>query len=174
MIPSRRQVLQAAIALPASAALLAACSAINPNATPTENMINVTTDVNDIAGAFAKELPAFSTIKGITPQIISDVTAKIDEMQAVDGALTQAASTTAAQPLVQKIEADVNAVVDAVALLPLPPAIAAIFQAATILLPIIEASVGLMITPAAAAKAKAVRMSPDEARAVLRLTSLSR
>jgi len=153
------------------AGALAACAAIDPNATPQENLANVVTDVNDIAGAFMKVLPQIAAINGVPTSVIATVTSAVDEMQVVAQALSKAAlSTTAAQPLVQKIETDVNAVVDAVASLPLPSSVSSVIQAASILLPIIEAAVNLSVTTPAV---KASSMSPDEARAVLRLTRLS-
>jgi hypothetical protein len=155
-----------------SAITLAACAAIDPNATPQQNLARVVTDVDNIVGAFAKSLPQIGAVHGISAATLKTVTDAIGNMQVVGKALADAAtSITAAQPLVQQIETDVNAVVDAVAMLPLPPALSAVFQAAMVLLPIIESAVNLSVPAPVAAKAKAAGMSPDEARAILRLNA---
>lgn len=159
------------IAATTSVAALAACAMINPNNTPQENMVQVVADVTNIANAFARSLPQITALS-LSANTKAMISADVSDLNAVAKALTSAATTTTAQPLVQKVENDVNAVMDAVAALPgLPLALSGILQAATVLLPIIEASVGLAVPVATASRAKATGMTPDEARALLRLNS---
>lgn len=130
-----------------------------------QTISNVVSDVQIIGdglqGVFAQlgqlSLPA------LTPSIMSTVGNAITNLQKVAAALGAVNTTAAAQPLVKKIETYVNAVVSALAMLPLPPPISTAIQAAAILLPIIETAVGLAIpqTP------KASSMSPAQARMVL-------
>jgi len=78
-----------------------------------------------------------------------------------------AATTATAQPVVSRVEADVNAVIAVLAGLPLPAPLPTVLEAASVLLPIIEAAVGMTtlvgITPAT--------MTPRQARAALRIVA---
>lgn len=101
--------------------------------------------------------------------IPATVSAALAGLQSVADALSTVASQSAALPLVQKIESYVNVIVQALASIPLLPApVTLALQAATILLPIIEAAVG-MVLPASSMRAKLApsNMSPSEARLIL-------
>jgi hypothetical protein len=108
-------------------------------------------------------------IKGLTPDKVQKVQAAIADLKTAATALAQASSAGAAQPIVQQVEGDVNAIVTALAGITWPPeqkTIATALDAAQVLLPVIESAVGMVLPPAAAPKAAAA-LSPDQARAIL-------
>jgi hypothetical protein len=127
----------------------------------------VAADANTIARGLKGVLAQLGTLSvpGLTPSVISSVGVAVSEIQAIATSLAGVTSTAAAQPLVQKIETYLNTIVTALAALPLPAPIATALQAATILLPIIEVTVGLVVPPSAAAPGT---MSAAEARLILR------
>lgn len=171
MMNASRRAFMGVAASVSAAAMLAACAALDPNNTPQQNLAQVVADVSSIATAFGKALPQIQALN-LSEDIRARINASVANLQAVTVAVAAAAtSTTAEQPLIQKVETDVNAVVDALAAIPLPVPLSSIIQAATILLPIIEIAVGLVVPAQAKARAGAIPMSPDEARAVLRLNS---
>jgi len=168
MDTSRRSFLGVAASISA-AAMLTACAALNPNNTPQQNLSLVVSDVSAIAAAFGKALPQIQALN-LNADVRTMIDASVADLQAVAKAVSMAASsTTAEQPLIQKIETDVNAIINGLAGVPLPIPLSSIIQAATVLLPIIEAAVNLAVSAPAKARAMAVPMSPDEARAILRL-----
>lgn len=127
----------------------------------------VVDDVAAIAGGLQAVLGPLSTIVGISPSTLATVSNLVSGITAVAQQVSAATTTSAAQPLVQQIEADVNAVVAALASLPLPPQISMALMAAQVLLPLIEAAVNLVITPAPP-KAVASGMTPNGARIYLK------
>lgn len=141
---------------------LGACSTITDS-----GVGKIAQDVNILATGLNGVLTQLGNISilGLTPAIMSTVGSAIASIQALAVSISTATSTAAAQPLVQKIETYVNTVVSALAVLPLPPAIALALQAASILLPIIETAVGLLVT---AKPMLGNAMNPDEARIILR------
>lgn len=83
-----------------------------------------------------------SGLQGSMPK----VTTIVSDIQTVVSSLAKVDSANSAQTLVRQLETDVNTVVGIVASLPLPPQIQLAFQAAAVLLPFIETSVGLVVT----------------------------
>jgi hypothetical protein len=106
-----------------------------------------------LAGAF-KNIPA----------VPSNVPAALADLATAAQALDAADTASAARPLVERIITDVAAVVTATAGMPLPAPIAEALAAAQVLLPVIEAAVGMI----ANATAEHVGMTPGEARLILR------
>jgi hypothetical protein len=104
-------------------------------------------------------------ISGLTPSILDTCNQALTGLQGVAQALYSASSVSDAQPLVQKVEGYVNAIVGALAALPLPPDVSKALAAAAILLPIVEVAVGLVMQTAP--PAPAVQMTPDQARSTL-------
>ncbi|MGA9865253.1 MAG: hypothetical protein WBQ75_02310 [Acetobacteraceae bacterium] len=150
----------------AGAALLAATS-LAACATGTPTPAAVASDVNLIATAFAAMLPTLASIPGINASTTASVNQAIGDLQVAATAIVSAATTAAAQPVVSRVETDVNAVIAVLAGLPLPAPIPAVLEAASVLLPIIETAVGMTtlvgITPAT--------MTPTQARAALRIVA---
>ena len=130
------------------------------------------TDAQTIAAGLSGAMASLSSlnIPGLTPATVTKVQTAIAAIVTVSKSLSGATSTNSAQPLVQQLEGDVNAVVDALAGLSLPAEISLPLQAAAVLLPVIESAVGLavsQISSATSAKAKASPMTADQARALL-------
>lgn len=147
----------------ASAGALAGIAALAGCATGSPPLAQVVADVQTIAsglsGAIEKLPPGI--IPGGTPSVI---TAALADLQAVAASIGAADTAAAAQPLVQRVAVDVNVVVGALASLPLPAPVSTAFQAAMVLLPVIEAAVGMMVPAGATPGA----MTPAQARVVLR------
>jgi len=116
----------------------------------------VATDAGLIASGLAG---SFKDISGVPGAIMAALTDLADAAQA----LADADTIASAQPLVQRVEADVNTVVAAVGALPLPANATSALQAAQVLLVVIEAGVNLVVTAGAARAA----MTPEQARLVL-------
>lgn len=148
---SRRAVLAASVGvLPL---LAAGCSALG-NLTPA----SVAQDVNLIAQALPNIL---AQMKVSVPAIVATA---LSDLVAAAQAIASAETTAAAQPIVQRVAADVMAV--AAAVLPLVPGgsvVAVAIQAAQALIPAIETAVGLVTTVSAVPAA----MSASEARLIL-------
>ena len=106
-------------------------------------------------------------ISGLTADRIQTIGLALAGLKTVATSLAMATTSAQAQPLVQQLETDLNAIVGALATLPLPPQISVALQAAAILLPVIEAAIGMVIpTPAPTAPAPQ-HMTPDQARLIL-------
>lgn len=113
-----------------------------------------------------------AVVKGLGAAVPASVADKINtyvaEIQAAISALSGAISTTAAAPTVQNI---VNLVEQAISLIPagvLPAPLSEAVMAIQVLLPVLLAYVGAVSTPPAQMRAAVSRMTPDEARTVLR------
>lgn len=132
----------------------------------------VAQDASTIAGGLRGALPAIGAASGMTPANIANVGVIIADIQSVAGQLATSASTTAAQPLVQQLAGDVNAVIAALqGVTTLPPQVQLVLTAASVLLPVIMTAVDLLTPPPVAVVAQARKathpLSPDEARAIL-------
>jgi hypothetical protein len=116
----------------------------------------VATDAGLIASGLAGSFKGVSAVPGVVVTALTDLTSAAK-------ALADADTIASAQPLAQRMEADVNAVVAAVGALPLPANMASAIQAAQVLLVVIEAGVNLAVTASGARGA----MTPEQARLVL-------
>jgi hypothetical protein len=132
-------------------------------------LATVAADVNTIAAGLKGVLTQLGTmsIAGLTPAIVSTVGTAIANIQSVAAAVSTATTTAAVQPLVQKIETYLNAVISALAAILLRPPISTALQAAAILLPVVEAAIGL-VTNAVPMQMGASAMTADQARLILR------
>jgi hypothetical protein len=124
----------------------------------------VVSDANTLATGLAAELPALAALPGANTVAIAKIEADVADLQKADAALSASLTTTAAQPIVQQIEADVNGLVSVGATLPLPASVSLAFQAAEVLLPVLEAGVNMAVPVGAAANA----MTPAQALAILK------
>jgi len=116
----------------------------------------VATDAGLIASGLAGSFKDISAVPGAMVAALTDLASAAQ-------VLADADTIASAQPLVQRVEADVNAVVTAVGALPLPANAASALQAAQVLLVVIEAGVNLAVTASGARAA----MTPEQARLVL-------
>lgn len=161
MIASRRTLLTS------GAALLALAGCQSRSTAGAGLAKQVVDDAAAVAGGLQAVLGPLVAVVGLSPATAATVSNLVGDAAAVAKQLSAAMTTSAAQPLVQQIEADVNGVVAALASLPLPPTISMALMAAQVLLPVIEAAVNLVATPAPP-KAAASGMTPDGARAYLK------
>lgn len=148
-----------AVVLSAPSLFLASCATSNVN---NAQVAQAARDVAAIAGALEAELPALQQA-GVPADTVAKVSTYVADLQTVSSALSTATTQAAAQPLVQRVESDVNAVLAAVNGLAIPGTPGAVLRAAAALLPVIEAAVNLVVAPAAAP----ATMTPDAARTVL-------
>ena len=116
----------------------------------------VATDAGLIASGLAGSFKDISAVPGA-------ILAALTDLASAAQALADEDTIASAQPLVQRVEADVNAVVTAVGALPLPANAASALQAAQVLLVVIEAGVNLVVT----ASSTRAAMTPEQARLVL-------
>ena len=162
---NRRTVLLAPLAL-------AACN--NPAQIDTV-LATVVADAQTIAGGLQGMLPQLGALNlpGLTPAVMAIVGSAVADLQGVATSLQSVSAVASAQPLVQKIESYVNVIVSTLAALPLPPPISTILVAASVLLPVLESTVGLIVnslTPATA-KAAGSTMTAPTARLILKASA---
>lgn len=155
----RRTMLIGAAAVP-----LAACSSAQPD----PNLTQAVADVNALSAGLSGMLAGLSAsgVSGLTPDVLATVNGAIANLKTAAAAIAKTATAVAAQPVVQQVEGYVNTVVSVLGALPLPPPISTILEAASVLLPIIETTVGLL-APTAGMRMKAAAMTPDQARLIL-------
>lgn len=134
----------------------AACSMSGQTVTPSQVSQDIALEAAGLKAAIA-QLPA-------TEQVNPAIQTALADLQAVATAFSDADAQATQQQEVSRIVTDINAIVAAASLLPLPAPVSTAFQAADVLLPIIEASVGFNAPLSAAPSA----MTPEEARLVLR------
>lgn len=138
---------------------------------------SVAKDAKLIASGFAGVLQQLGRLNlpGLTPALVAYIGVAVAGITSLADALGTAATAAEAQPLVEKIAGYTNAVVGALATLPLPPAISMALQAAMVLLPLIELAVGLVASPAHPARsalaAPAAPLTSDQAREFLALSA---
>jgi hypothetical protein len=116
----------------------------------------VASDAGLIASGLAGAFKNISAVPGSVAAVLAD-------LASVAQALADADTIASAQPLVQRVETDVNALVAAVGALPLPANAALAIQAAQVLVVVIESAVNLVVTASIASGT----ITPEEARPVL-------
>lgn len=112
-------------------------------------------------------MPQLGLVTGLSTTVIDTATQAIVGLQSAADAVATADTLAAARPIVVRIASDVSAVISALSAVELPEALSRALQAAAVLLPIIEAAVGLAAPAGAATSA----MTPAQARAALRTVS---
>jgi len=155
---SRRRLLAATAIVPA-AVVLSACKGL----TASQVAQQAVSDVKLIASGLAGALPSLGTAANIPAATVALIGQTIANIQTVADGVAAAASNIDAQPLVQQLEQLLNGAVGALAGLALPAPFGPALTAAVVLLPVIEALVGIVIGP----KAAAMAMPVDTAREIL-------
>lgn len=163
MTLSRRAALQRGLMLACAPIALAGCATLTGRTAATI-AAQVVSDAQTIATGLSGVLPALTALRTIPAATASSVSTLLSEAIGVAKSISSGMTASAAQPLVKQIEGDVNAAVQALAVLPLPPSIESVLLAAQVLLPVVESAVGLAV-PAGAVKGG---MTPAQARAVLK------
>lgn len=147
---------------------LAACAGTTPSAA----LIQAIQDVQTIAAGLAGVLPGLGSIPGIPATVVGKAGSIISEIQAVAQQMAGVTTTAGAQGSVQQLETLLNTLVAAVApFVAAVPVVGQVFAAAAVLLPVIEAAVGLIVKPAARLEAA---LTPDQARLILQAAATGR
>lgn len=150
----------------AGAALFIVLAGCSTTSTPTA-VQTAAADVGDIASGLAAIVPQLGSVTGLSAANQQTIETAVDDLQSAATALQSASSITAAQPLVERVEADVNAVVDALAGMSLPGTIGEVVDAAAVLLPVIETAVNL-VAASTTPTASDVTMTPGQAILILK------
>lgn len=156
------------IALIATAGLAGGCSLLQGGSGT--SISQVVSDLQLIAQSLTAALPSFSKIVGIPPATLSKIQDWVAQIVAAAQGVASAASAAAAQPYVQQVESIINAILGALAGLPLPTSVETVLAAVGALLPVIEVAVGLVAPQGTPVASMAARhpMSAAQARMVLR------
>lgn len=136
------------------------------------NLANVVTDSNAISNGASDILKNLVGIN-ISSDTMNVIQGAISGIQSVAAAIGAVSSTASAQPLVQKLETYVNALVTAASNIPgLPAIVATVLKAASVLLPVIEQAAGIAVSVLSAQRMKAASpsMTPEQARLILMST----
>lgn len=123
-------------------------------------------DVSLIANGLSSALSGLGNVQGISASLVGTVGSYVAAIQKVASSVTAGMANATAASAVQQIETLLNSIVGALAGLALPSPFGPVLAAATVLLPIVEAAIGMVVAavhPAPAASA----MTPDAARLVL-------
>jgi len=124
---------------------------------------SVANDISLIANGFNNALSQPAVVAVIPPAVLPKIQAALADLMTVAAAVKADPASAMSKGTVATVEADVNTIVGALAGLDLPPPAPTILAAATVLLPVIEAAVGIAV-PAAAHKST---MGVEAARAHL-------
>ena len=120
-------------------------------------------DADAIATGLAQAVKDLRTGNALSAAQMAQIDTALADVQATSAALAKAASQTQAQSLATQIAGDVNAIVAAASAIPtLPPPVPEVLAAADVMLPVLEADVGIQ-APLGAAPG----MSVAQARALL-------
>ena len=119
-------------------------------------------DVATIATSLNTALHNPAVTAAIPGGLPPNVSQALGDLVSLSQALSSVQSATSAQPTVAQVAKDVNTIVNALSVLPLPPPAPTILLAASVLLPVIEGAVGVAVPSTAAAAPGA--MNPADAR----------
>jgi len=142
---------------------LGGCAALSEYLTGT-NISKVASDVDQIATGVTAVLPTIKALLGIKDDVVAKVTAIVDEIKAVATKISGSTSTGTVA-LVKELGSAVYSISETLGGVALPSWVKKVVEAATALLPTIEAAVGI-VAPLGARRF-ASTMTPDQARAVL-------
>jgi hypothetical protein len=134
------------------------------------NVSQAADDLSSIAAGFAGALSAGGLSGlGIPADMIAQIGVWVSQLQTAAQSVKSAMTVSGAQDGVKQAEVLINAIVATLAKFPLPPPIPAVLTAATILLPVIETALGMIIQPAPQmGKNVSVPMTNAEARLTLK------
>ncbi len=141
---------------------LAACSAMPASST----LAMVAEDVKNIGFGLSKAFDRLLAlnVQGFTADLITTCQTALGNIMAAADVIASLASVSDAQPVVQRIEGYVNTFVGTLSAFPLLPAeIKTALVAASVLLPVVEAAVNLVVAPRAQPT-----MTADQARIALK------
>lgn len=151
--------------------LTAALSACNGPSGTAQNPAQVAdvaiNDVALIAQGLANALPGLEA-SGLDPADLAKVRDITANIQAIAAAVKPGIDLAKGQESIRQLETLLNTLVATAATLPLPPQYKLALSAASVLLPVVEASAHMLAAQVGTPAPMAGPMSPDQARSVLR------
>ena len=141
-------------------------TALGGCATFSANFKQGISDALNLANSLETMLAGLGPTNLIPGSVLATIGTYIADIKGFATQLQASWSDTSAQPLVQAIETNFSNVLAAIGSIALPSPFNAIIAAAQVILPFIEAAVGLVL-PASTARARAVGMSEQQARQIL-------
>lgn len=164
--------LRRTLLLSSTALVATGCQHNSPN--PAFNVAAIMSDITLITRGLNQVLAQLGqfNIPGLTPALVADVGVAINGITAIAQQIATVTSNAEAQPLVQKIGTYLTAVLNVLTTLPLPAPILMGLRAVAMLLPFIEAAVGLVTSrfgasPASMRLTAGSSMTISQARAYL-------
>jgi len=156
---NRRQLFMRGTAIGAAALALPGCTTLQNffnKVTPAEVAQVVVNDLGLIKNGAAGVLAALSAIGTLSAGTASTVSSDLTTVLNAVGTVAAGTAASAAQPVVQQIEAMISAVISALQAVTLPPVVQTILSAMQVLMPAIEAAVGIILPASLAPKAEDV------------------
>lgn len=164
MLKTRRALLRTTALIPVVA--LAACSGMSTSSSSVSGIASqVIQDVSLIATGLSGALPGLLSSGVVTGTVGTNIANIISKITSVASTVTSSLTTVQAQPQIQQLETLVNSLVTTAAGLSLPTPFGPALAAASVLLPVVEAGVGLLVSTATTTAAAA--MTPESARLIL-------
>ena len=134
---------------------LAGCNLTGGNADAAVSLaVTQTQTMISAAETTLSGLAALKNIPGLTPDVVNQTQTALTSLNSVSSALGGVTTVASAQPVVQKVETYVNAIVAALLPWPLPPPYNLVVAAMAITLPLIEAGVNMTASAIEQANAK--------------------
>jgi phage-related protein len=131
-------------------ATLAACTGLQKNLQTLSDadLQKILDDISTIADGVTAVLPVVTTLKGVSNSTANTVSTVVADLKAVSSAVGGIITTTAALPLVQRLEAGIGSVISVLQNVSLPSSVSRLLADAATLLPVVKTAVGLLV-PAA-------------------------
>lgn len=128
---------------------------------------DVVTDIQLIGSGLSGALAGFESATGLDADLINKIQTYIANIKTATATITTTVETNIAKPVVSQIMADFSALKSVLSGVTLPAVITDIMNAVTVVLPYIEAGVG-MLTAATVGDAEKAGITVDEARLILK------
>lgn len=128
---------------------------------------DVVEDIQLISSGLGGALSDFESLTGVEPAIVAEIQNYIGTIEKSAESIATTIETNIAQPIATQIAADFASLQSALAGVTLPAALQSVLNAVQVLLPYIEAGVGIL-TAGTVDAAQAVGLSANEARLILK------
>lgn len=152
-------------------ALVAGCETLSPT------LSKVAADIKIIANGLRGALFNIANLGIVPPNVSAQILVWLDGISRAADSAASALTESGARDAVSQIEVLLNSIVTSLLAFPLPPAITTALTAASILLPVVESLLGMVIKPMPAMP-KAVVASPvryqNEARLYLQSVAVAK
>lgn len=128
---------------------------------------DVVEDIQLIGSGLGGALSDFEALTGVEPAVVAEIQNYIGTIEKSAESIATTIETNIAQPIATQIAADFASLQSALAGVTLPAALQSVLNAVQVLLPYIEAGVGIL-TAGTVDAAQAVGLSANEARLILK------